>query len=268
MLLEWLERWRTPCPRPVRGLGYLRELQGIRRRHRQWAQAWQPHLERTRGTLRAGVALCQRKRKAVLFGSGWLLDVPLGELAAEFAEVVLVDIVHPLTTRRRAQRHANVRLVAADVTCTVEGVWSVARNPALPLPRGVPDLFCADGAVDFAASVNLLSQLPCMPERYLLSAGEHAVEAIHAYARDAVQAHLDYLRRLPGVVALVSDVAIRTVTSTGRILAESSTLSGAAFPWQGDRWVWPLVPRRPTYPHHGVHLVVAGIPDVKTASPA
>jgi hypothetical protein len=268
MLLDWLERWRTPCSRPARALGYLRELHGIRRRHRQWASAWQPHLERTKGILRAAAARCPAKRKAVLFGSGWLLDVPLDELAGTFREVVLVDVVHPLATRKSVRRFANVRLLDADVTGTVEGVWARAHDPALALPRGEPGLFCGDGEVDLAASINLLSQLPCVPERYLLAAGAHPPEAIDAYARAVVQAHLDYLRRLSGVVALVADVELRTVSAAGRVLERSSTLYGAALPWRGECWVWPLVPRRPAYPHHGVSLVVAGIPDVKQAPPA
>jgi hypothetical protein len=268
MLPGWLEDLLTPCPRPLRAMGYLRELRGIRERGRLWAAAWAPHLGRTRELIRAALRRCAARRKAVVLGSGWLNDVPLAELAGAFAEVVLVDAVHPRAARRQARRWANVSLRSADVTGTAEAVWRVAWDRRATLPRSAPELFCGDGEVDLVASVNLLSQLPCLPERYLLEAGSHAPDAIATYGRDVVQAHLDYLRRLPGVVALVTDVEAWTVAGTGRVVRRADTLFGARLPWQGESWTWPLVPRRRAFPHHAQHLRVVGVVDVKTAPPA
>jgi hypothetical protein len=268
MFPDWLEGLLTPCPRPYRALGYLHELFGIRQRHRRWASAWGPHLERTRALLRAAAARCPARRKAVVLGAGWLSDVPVAELAAAFREVTLVDVVHPRATRRQARRWPNVRLLGADVTGTAEEVWRRARRRGADLPRATPTLFCDDPEVDLVASVNLLSQLPCLTERYLLRAGVHPPDAITAYARDVVVAHLGYLRRLPGVVALIADVEALTVSAAGRVVSRSTTLYGAELPWEGESWVWPLVPRRAAYPHHGAHLHVVGVVDVKRAGPA
>ena len=84
------------------------------------------------------------------------------------------------------------------------------------MPRTEPSLFLDDPEVDLVVSLNLLSQLPCLPERYLLRAGAHPPEEVLAYCRDLVQAHLEYLRRLPGVVALITDVESLTVTLAGQ----------------------------------------------------
>jgi hypothetical protein len=266
MLFDFFDDLLTPCPRHLRALGYLHELRGIRARQRLWASAWAPHLERTRALLLAAMDRCARRRKAVLLGSGWLSDVPLAELAGAFREVVLVDAVHPRTARRQVRRWPNVQLLSTDVTGTAEAVWRVSGVKGAALPRAVPDLFCADEEVDLVASVNLLSQLPCVPERYLLDIGVHPPEAITAYARAVIDAHLEYLQRLPGVVALISDVESQTVSVGGRIVARADTLFGARVPWQGESWTWPLVPRRRAYPHHAEHLQVVGIVDIKAAS--
>jgi hypothetical protein len=263
MLPRWLENLLTPCPRHLRQMGYLREVLNIQRRHEQWPQAWRPHQENTRQVLLAAVELCPQRRRAVVFGSGPLLDVPLAELAGAFREVVLVDILHPVSARWRQRRWANVRRVTADVTGTVAEVYRRAHDAAAALPRSRPELFVDDGEVDLAASVNLLSQLPYFPEQYLLRAGAHEPAAILAYAQEVIRAHLAYLQRLPGVATLVADVEQQTVTAAGRVLERVSTLYGVDFPWQGQEWTWQLVPRRGQYPHHGYHRRVVGIVDVK-----
>ena len=149
------------------------------------------------------MGLCKQRRKAVVLGSGPLLDVPLAELSAGFTEVVLVDIVQPLGDRWR-RRFANVQTVTADVTGVAEEVYRVAKDPSAALPRAEPSLFCNDPDVDLVASVNLLSQLPYLPAEYLARVGEHAApDAIESFARDMVAAHVAYLQgRVPGVAAL------------------------------------------------------------------
>src|SRR5205823_2719658 len=128
MFAELLERLLTPCPRPIREIGYLRELINIRKRSRQCAAAWQPHFENVRNTIRAAIARCPQRRKAVILGSGWLNDVPLAELADAFREVALVDVLHPFAVRRAVRRRPNVRLLTADVTGTVSAVHYAGRT--------------------------------------------------------------------------------------------------------------------------------------------
>src|SRR5207249_1599290 len=104
----WIESLLTPCPWHLRRMGYLRELLGIRDRERRCRQAWAPHLERSRQVIRAAMSQCTMRRKAVILGSGLLLDVPVAELAGAFQHVVLVDVIHPWRTRRACRQFANV----------------------------------------------------------------------------------------------------------------------------------------------------------------
>src|SRR5262249_23632393 len=148
---------------------------------------------------------CPRRRKAVVFGSGFLHDVPLEELCEAFQHVVLVDLIHPFSTRRKAKQ-CGAALLTADVSETAEAVWLAVERPGTPLPRSRPRLFLRDDDVDFVASVNLLSQLPCMPESYLRCWQTHPADQIADYCRDVIEAHLSYLCDLPGVVTLIADV--------------------------------------------------------------
>src|ERR1700722_10129196 len=113
MLAELIEYALTRSPPYARRMGYLYEATAIRARASRCGTAWAPHQERTRYLIHKAVARCKQRRKVVVLGSGPLLDVPLTELAATFGEVVLVDVVHPVTTAWRRRRFANVRTVTA-----------------------------------------------------------------------------------------------------------------------------------------------------------
>jgi hypothetical protein len=265
MLAELFRYLVTPCPRWVRAMGYLHEQVSIKARHDRCRRAWEPHLERTRDVIRAAVRQCPARRKAVIFGSGMLYDVPLPELAAAFAQVVLVDVVHPLGA---GWRLANVTALAADVTGTAETVYRIAKRGGEPLPRVAPQEFCDDPEVDLVASVNLLSQLSYIPCKFLTDAGTYPADEITAFGRDVVQAHIDYLKRLPGVVALVCDLDRLTAASTGKLVERLSALRGVKLPWAGEEWTWDLAPRPEASPVYSYQRRVVGIPNVKEAPAA
>jgi len=203
------------------------------------------------------------RRKAVIFGSGMLFDVPLSELSANFAQVVLVDVVHPLGA---GWRLANVTALAADVTGTAEPVYRLAHRGGEPLPRIAPQTFCDDAEVDLVASVNLLSQLAYIPCKYLADAGVYPKEEISAFGRDVVQAHIDYLKRLPGVVALICDRERLTLDRSGTLTERLSALRGVQLPWTGEEWTWDLAPRPEASPSYSYQRRVVGIPNIKEAA--
>jgi hypothetical protein len=265
MLSVWLERWFTTCPPFLEEMGLLREMLGIRRRWEQHREAWEPHCRRSKQVVLDAATRCPQKKRAVLLGSGWLHDVPLAELAALFAEVTLVDLFHPRLTREAVKAFPNVRLVAADVTGSLEGVHHAARRRNAPLPCVVPDLLLGE-EIDLLVSLNLLSQLPCMPEWYLRKARTHDEATIAAFGRRLAESHLAYLRKFSGVVALVSDVALEWVGPTEQVTPRGGTLYGAEMPYRGESWAWDLVPAAPG--RRGERLRVVGVVDIRAIIPA
>lgn len=261
MILELIEYLTTPCSWTARKLGYLNSQLGIKVRHRQCRRAWRPHLEKTKQVIRAAILDCPRRRKAVVLGSGLLLDVPLSDLAATFDEVVLVDVVHPLSVHLQSFWRRNVRLLRADVTGTAEQLAQVAKDPTAPLPRALPDLFVADPSVDYVVSVNLLSQLPYVPSYYLEKASRPEAE-VDQYARDLIESHKDYLQRLPGVVTLITDVEKLKVDPAGNVVERFDILYGANLPWPAEEWTWDHVPLKHVSSQYAYHRRVRAIRNV------
>jgi hypothetical protein len=263
MIVETLEYLATPCARSLRGMGYLRELMGIRGRAWRCWDAWQPHLERSKAIIRKAAARCSQYRKAVILGSGMLYDVPIDELSAAFREVLLVDIVHPLKNWLPAIRHKNLRRVTADITGTAEEVYRVAKLPRATLPRTEPNLFLDDPEIDLVVSLNLLSQLPVIPTEYLERAGAHSPEAIASFGQHLIASHLTYLRRFPCTVALITDVEKLTLDRAGKLTGKSSLLRGVALPCEGESWTWHLAPRPEADPDYSYHRRVVGIANLR-----
>jgi hypothetical protein len=248
-------------------MGYLYELLGIKARFGRCRAAWGTHLERTRSVIRRAAALCPQRRKAVVLGSGLLYDVPLEDLARDFQEVVLVDLVHPLGVRWRRRWFGNVSLLRADVSGVAESVYRIASTPNATLPRAVPTLFLDDSRVDLVASVNLVSQLPYIPADYLRRASVQPQVEIETFAHDVVQAHLTYLHRLPGVVALIGDMERLTYDRDGKVIERLDALRGVAFPQPCEEWEWQLAPRPEANRELSYHRRVGAVVDIKATLP-
>ena len=262
MLPDWL-RPLAPYPRAVAALGFPAEVAGIQGRYRRCREHWADHIERTRAVILDGARRAEQKRKAIILGGGLQHDVPLEELAGMFREVVLVDLIHPFASRWATRKLPNVKRVEADVTGTIARVHAVAWDADEPLPRSEPALYLDDPEVDFTASVNLLSQLPCMPMAYLQKQNVHSREKIDEYARDVIRSHLAYLDRLPGRVTLVTDFERLKIDLMGRVVERRDLFFGVPWPTRGEEWEWRLAPCPEADRSHHYYRRVIGIPDWK-----
>jgi len=242
MLLEFLENLFTPCPRFARVMGYLREVVGIGTRYRRCKNDWRPHLERSRDVIRQAVARCSTRRKVVVLGSGRLYDVPVEELSAQFERVALVDLIHPLPARWRCRRFANVEFATADIMGVLEPLQNVAYSGSV-LPVSRPTTFAEDDEVDLVISLNILSQLPIIPCRYLRRWNQFNEDAIERFGRKLMQAHVDYLQSFRAAVCLIADVAFLTVDADEQVIKEEDALRGISLRWPGEEWIWRLAPR-------------------------
>jgi hypothetical protein len=223
-------------------MGYMRELIGIKARYKRCSRAWQPHLERSKSVIREAINKCQKRRKAVILGSGLLYDVPIDELVSSFREVFLVDIVHSLSNRWRCLRCRNVHLVAADVTGIVETLHGAPiQNRSWP-PQITPNLFLDDPEIDLIASVNLLSQLPYLPKKYLLAQRSMLESQISALTNEVICRHLAYLESFDCIRVLMTDVERLKVGQEGQIIYRAGTLGDVDLEGQGDEWIWDIAP--------------------------
>lgn len=263
MILELIEYLATPCPKAFRSIGFLSSAMEVRARYRRCRQAWLPHIDKTRRTILEAANLCTARRKVVVLGAGLLHDIPLKELSASFKKVVLVDIVHPSSSRLAALRFKNVEQVSADVTEVMERLLSVSGIPEGPLPISQPKRFIGDTELDLALSVNLLSQLSHVPGKYLT--GRRSEATIDAFSKHLIEAHLNYLCRLPSRAALITDLAVRRVNREKNEIEEWDALYGAKLPEPDYSWEWSLAPSPEVARGIDISTTVAAYTDWKKA---
>lgn len=244
-------------------MGFPAEVAGIQGRYQRCKEHWANHVERSRAVILQGAQRAEQKRKAVILGGGLQHDVPLEQLATLFREVVLVDLIHPFSSRWATRKLANVKRVEADITGTIARAYAVAWDKDEPLPKSEPTLYLDDPELDFTASVNLLSQLPCMPMSYLQTQHAHAEEKINDYARDLIRAHLAYLSRLPGRVTLITDFERLKINLMGQVVERRDLFFGLPWPTRGEEWEWRLAPCPEADKCHHYYRRVIGIPDWK-----
>lgn len=238
MLFEWLLTAATPCPPPLRALGYRHELIAIEARRRRCRAAWAEHLARSRAAILQAIDRTQGRGTAMVLGSGWQLDLPLAELAGAFRRVVLVDVIHPLAARWRARRWPNIDLIAADVTGVAAPLHALAAGAAPPTPRSFAPLQAPD--LDLVVSLNLLSQVGVMPSEWLERS--RGADAAQHYATLITQAHLDDLARCRAATCLISDVEMWSQSPAGAIHDRRSSIFDAAAPRPDEEWIWAIAP--------------------------
>ncbi|CAK0748447.1 conserved hypothetical protein [Gammaproteobacteria bacterium] len=238
MILELFEYLLTPCSRTARTMGFLASATQVRARYRRCKRAWAPHISQTRRIILDTVGCCQRRRKIVILGAGLLHDIPLRELSQLFHRVLLVDIVHPFLSRLAVHQFRNVEMISADITEIMEQLQQTTLTPGGLLPISHPMKFVDDPEIDLTISVNLLSQLPQIPARYL--EGRCDEVTVNAFLKHLIEAHLNYLLRLPGHTTLITDLTIRHTTTDGKLLEEKNALYEVRLPVADSTWEWSL----------------------------
>ena len=254
----WLDYLATPVPRYVRRMGYVRELRALRARRSRCREAWSSHLQHTREVVLEAAARCDRRRGALVVGSGLLFHIPLEALGRQFESVVLVDIVHAWSVHREARRFPNVRLVPLDVTGVVERCHALARRRSPgPLPQCPVECFAGE-RFDLVASINVLSQLPVVPNGYLSRRIRSLTEAdTREFSRALVVNHLDWLCGFPGIACLVADLERLHAGDCG-VAGREESLWGVTLPEGGRDWMWDLAPRPEMHFHLDVRHRVRG----------
>jgi hypothetical protein len=247
-------------------MGFLASSLQVRARFRRCRKVWKPHIEQTRRVILEAAERCTSRRKAVVLGAGLLHDIPLKELSGIFDEVVLVDIVHPWLSRLSAMRFRNVKQVSADITGVMEQLHRIAHGPGAAMPVSHPELLVDDPRLDLTLSVNLLSQLSHVPCKYLDGRRDEAT--ISAFLKHLVEAHLEYLQRLPGHTVLITDTAVRRIVRDDPVVAEWSPLFGVKLPPAELTWEWHLAPSPELGSGTDVYTTVAAYTNWKAAARA
>ena len=240
MIQELWTYLRTPCPRPYRKLGYLKGLVAIEARHQRHEAAWAPHLAQCHRAMIDSVSLASARNKVVILGSGLLLDVPLAPLCHVMREVVLVDLAHLPSVRRRVKGKSKVTLVEHDVTGLAEALLALKSGDELPPPAATlpPE---AEGA-DLIISTNMLSQLDITPRLEASQRTGRPESELDLWCRAILADHLRLLRGSGAFISLLTDSVHRYLDGEGREVERDDVIPGVELPDPVRSWTWTIAP--------------------------
>lgn len=244
LMLRELFTWiTTPCPPYVRRMEYLYQAIALRGRYLRRKKHWQSHLERAKSFITVSAERCHNRGRVVVLGSGLLLDVPLEKLAAEFREVVLVDIVHLPEVCRRVKAFPNVRLVQHDVTGVAEELFHAIRQGRQSLPEGRAFFPALEAETGLLISLNLISQLAAIPYDYVIKRIPGFDEdVLDAWCDRIRSAHVEALAAISCDVCVIADYAFVRRDAGGAIVEQGSTVGELRLPEGDELWEWTIAP--------------------------
>ncbi len=261
MLLEAVSYLTTPCATYARRMGYLRESIAIEARYNRCRASWDPHLEASKAVIREAISRCESHRKAVVLGSGLLLDVPLQDLSDRFKSVLLVDVVHLRNAKRKAAAHYNVSLMEADIAGVAEALHHDAHTLFTPNTKLLVD----DPEVDLVISANLASQLPTVPLAFVEKRIHIDTDTAWDFGRDIVAGHLNHLRAFDAVQCLITDRRRTVVDGNGDVVEDMDALFGIELPVTDAMWDWEIAPLGEIASNRSIRNEVHGFADLRTA---
>ena len=231
----------TRYRRIIKKMGYLRDQEGILNRYMRESSQWKTHLENTRNFINNSFADTHINSVAVL-GSGWLLDIPLSELARRFNKIYLVDIWHPPQIRNRVKDIKNIELLETDLSGgAVEQLWQITRNKGAIDNSRTTDFFklyppLSNIQTDAYISVNLLNQLDIILCDFLVKYGYFQQEATDQF-RSMIQAfHIEWIKQIPGCI--ISDISETGIDSSGKESTKTLLYTNLPSGHRSAQWTW------------------------------
>jgi len=230
----------------VRKLGYLSDSRGIINRYINTDAAWDEHLASTKKFIIKAVSGRNIENLAV-YGSGWLLDFPLEEVAHFINHIRLYDVVHPPQVLQKIKKYKNVTAITEDITGgalqeACELVRNFKKTGHKPDPAYIfRNRFIPDPVPDYSISLNLLSQIGDIVTGYL---GRHMLwndYEVSSMIGILQQSHLDLLK--PGYSCLITDVTEKHFNMQGNLQA-SKELIKCSLPLthKSESWEWQFDP--------------------------
>ena len=222
-------------------MGYYNYQQGLIYRHLNQKSGWDSHLSHCRDFVMKAINEIKPSRITVL-GSGWLMELPLAEMAERTEKIFLVDIVHPPEVIEQTAGLRNVEIYEQDVSGgLIEEVWKKAGKKtflnklpsleAIVIPEYQP---VEDPGL--VISLNILTQLEVLPERLLRRKSKATDEDFIRFRRDIQEKHLGFLKKHLSV--LITDESEMIFKADGT-KNENITLLAELPPGRiSDKWIW------------------------------
>lgn len=222
-------------------MGYYNYQNGLILRHMNQDGGWDEHCRRSRDFILKALNL-YKPQKTTILGSGWLLDLPLAEIAESVKYVCLIDIVHPPEVLKQTATFKNVELLELDATGgLIEEVWK--KSGKLSFFKRlksldnliIPDFNIVDDSGLFI-SLNILTQLETLPVAYLEKKASLSKNEIDRFRSEIQKKHIDFLMKHNSV--LISDVAEIFTDRSGKTNRVNTLMTELPSGRLNESWTW------------------------------
>jgi hypothetical protein len=222
-------------------MGYYNYQRGLIYHHLDEEGSWNTHLKNCRNFILKSLDFYKPSVVTVL-GSGWLLDLPLSEIADRVPEINLVDIVHPPEVKTQVSEMKNVVLREEDISGgLISEVWYKAgRRSFFNKLRSLDDIkitvYQPQYETGMIISLNIFTQLEVLPVELLKKKAVADEESFIRFRKEIQQNHLSFLKNHESV--LISDLSEVISERSGRVRENNSVLIGLPEGKLKEEWTW------------------------------
>jgi hypothetical protein len=222
-------------------MGYYNYQRGLIVHHLHDEGSWNTHLTNSRNFILKSLDI-YKPRVVTVFGSGWLLDLPLLEINEMADEINLVDIIHPPEVKSQVAEMKKVILREDDVTGgLIEEVWEKAsRKTFLNKLRSFEEINISKYEPGFdpglVISLNILTQLETLPVEFLRKKSNADEESFLQLRKKIQQNHLSFLENNKSV--LITDRTEVVTESSGKTSEIKSVLVDLPEGRIREDWTW------------------------------
>jgi hypothetical protein len=221
-------------------MGYYDYQQGLIYRHLNQGNGWQSHEKHCRDFILKATDN-DRPEKITVLGSGWLLELPLTELAERTKHICLIDIVHPPAVRDQVKKFKNIELSEQDISGgLIDEVWRKAGkrtflNKLKSLDEiEIPEFSLKDPGT--VISLNIMTQLEAMPLRMLERKARADEADLFNFRKKIQESHLRFLNRHKSI--LITDTAEIFTDSSGNVTEDKTVITDLPEGILKETWRW------------------------------
>jgi len=222
-------------------MGYYNYQRGLIYHHLNQEGGWNIHLNNCRSFILRSIDSLKPKIVTVL-GSGWLLDLPLKELADRVSAINLVDIVHPPEVKNQAGMIKNVILKEEDVTGgLISEVWQKAGHRTFLNKLRTLDginipVYQPEYDPGLIISLNIFTQLEVLPVELLRKKAAVSEENFLGFRKEIQKNHIAFLKKHKFV--LITDISEVVTDSSGSVNEIMSVLIDLPDGSRNEDWTW------------------------------
>ena len=177
-------------------MGYYSYQQGLIISHLAQEGGWNSHLRNCRDFIMKSVKFFNPDI-VTIFGSGWLLDIPLKEMLEMNCRVNLVDIIHPPQVARQVAGLGKVTLIEDDVSGgLILNIWKLASGSFFrtkkPITSAEIPLYKPRFETGLAVSANILTQIESLPVEFIRKKLKANDEEIIDFRKRVQEKHIEF----------------------------------------------------------------------------